>query len=184
MRGKQATPHQIEQIKTMRAAGESCRAVAQAVGVGHTTVHKYAPNQPTRGLPDHTIARIRSLRYQDGYTCRQVAAMIGCSESTINKIAPGRPGKVPVAPLREAFLASPVTAPEVARSLGWWLYGSADGSRVKRTLGINLETTHGRRIRRTLADAEVVQLIAEAIGVAPWSVMPDDAYPSPMGVSA
>jgi hypothetical protein len=128
----------------------------------------------TELTPDE-IAWIRELRYMDGFTAQQVAEIVGRCIWTVRKYAPGWPGKVPVAPLREAFLASPMTAPDVAREVGWWLAnGTPDSSRVKRTLGINLETSRGRRYRRSLVDAETVQLIAEAIGVAPWSVLPDD----------
>lgn len=128
-----------------------------------------------RLLTEDEIAQIRSLRHEDGMTGRELADQFGVSISTIHRLAPGQPGKVPVAPLREAFLASSVDAAEAARELGWWDHrGAPDSSRVKRTLGINHETSHGRRYRRSLVDAETVQLIAEAIGVAPWSVLPDD----------
>jgi hypothetical protein len=137
---------------------------------------------PGPPLAPERVARIRELR-ADGYTCPRVAAIVGCSELTVWRYAPGRIGKVPVAPLREAFLASSMTAADVARELGWWESKGADSSRVKRTLGLIKQTTVDRfgirrRNFRTLVDAETVQLIAEAIGVAPWSVMPDDDRPA------
>jgi hypothetical protein len=125
--------------------------------------------------PDRIVHQIRSLRYLDGMAARTVAELVGVSNWTVLRYAPGRPGKVPVAPLREAFGWSPLTAADVARDLGWWdSSGSADASRVKRTLGINLDSAHGHRSRRTMIDAETARLIAEAIGVSPWSILPDD----------
>jgi hypothetical protein len=130
-----------------------------------------------RCLTTHEVALIRKLR-ADGYFCREVADVVGCSIHTVNHYAPGHIGKVPVAPLREAFLASPMTAADVARELGWWAGRAADCSRVRRTLGLapDISGSNGRkRISwRRLVDAETVQLIAEAIGVSPWSVLPDD----------
>lgn len=109
-----------------------------------------------------------------GWTQQRVAAVLGLSKATISNISPGYVGRVPVAPLREAFLCSPVTAADVARDVGWWERGKADTSRVKRTLGLLDDSNHGHRFRRTMVDAETVELLAEAIGVAAWSVMPDD----------
>jgi predicted transcriptional regulator len=127
---------------------------------------------------------IRALR-ADGYTANEVAEFLGCSKSTVLCYAPGRLGKVPIAPLREAFLASPATAADIARELGWWdVKRCADSARVKRTLGLlpdfgKPSNGNGRpRSYRTLVDAEIVALIAEAIGVAPWSVMPEDDRPA------
>lgn len=124
--------------------------------------------------PDETIALIRNLRYEDGLPARKVADMLGVTMRTIFLYAPGRPGKVPVAPLREAFKASPLTAADVARSLGWWARGNADSGRVKRTLGINEDSARGYRFRREMVDAETVTLMADALGIAPWSVLPED----------
>lgn len=119
-------------------------------------------------------AQIRTLRYEDGLTAEQVGQIMGRHEWTIRRHAPGRPGKVPVAPLREAFLASSVTAADVARSLEWWCSGRVDTSRVKRTLGIYPDKVRGRVFHRTVTDAETVMRIAEAIGISPWSVLPDE----------
>lgn len=125
-------------------------------------------------LTPEQVAQIRELR-TDGLTCREVAGIVGCDRVTVQKYAPGRPGKVPVAPLREAFLASGHTAADVARELGWWTHGIGDGSRVRRTLGL-VPTTNGagRRSYRTFVDAETVERIADALGLMAWEVMPQD----------
>jgi hypothetical protein len=122
-------------------------------------------------------ARIRELRYMDGLSCPQVAILMGCHEETVRRIAPGYPGKIDNTRLREAFLASGCTAHEVALQLGWYAGKKPDGTTVKRTLGL-VETIGGhRRYRqyRCLIDAETAALIADAIGVAPWSVGCHDA---------
>jgi hypothetical protein len=126
--------------------------------------------------PDPVIHEILTLRHQDGLSARRVAVMLGISQWTVLRYAPGRPGKVPVAPLREAFLASPLTAAHVARQLGWWDHkGSGDATRVKHTLGLLDDVNgHGIRSRRTMVDAETVMQMAEAIGVSPWAVLPEE----------
>ena len=123
-------------------------------------------------LTAREIARIKELRYMDGMTQEEIARQVGCALTTVRRHAPGRPGKIDNAKLRLAFLMSGCSAPFVARELDWkagkdkW-----DGSRVRRTLGL-IEDVNGRgkRSRRVMIDAEHAQLIAEAIGVAPWSV--------------
>jgi hypothetical protein len=132
-------------------------------------------------LTEFQVRRIRELR-ADGYTQRQVADMVGCSTSPVAKYAPGRVGKVPVAPVREAFLASGRTAVDVARRAGWMYTRSsgltvADGSLVKRSLGLLDDSSGGtgRRSRRKVMDAEMAATLAEAIGVAPWEVIEDAA---------
>lgn len=123
------------------------------------------------------IAQVCELRYIDGLTIPKTAEQLGLCEWTVRKYAPGRPGKVPVAPLRKAFLASPMTAGDVARELGWWnrAINRPDSSRVRHTLGLIVDNNGaGRRSYRTVTDAETVRLIAEAIGISPWSVLPDD----------
>jgi hypothetical protein len=78
--------------------------------------------------------------------------------------------RTPVAPLREAFLASGKTAPEVATAVGWFCKGDqGDGSRVKRTLGISPESDG--RCHET-ADYDTLWLLADAIGVQAWEVLP------------
>jgi hypothetical protein len=126
-----------------------------------------------RKLTARQVARIRRLRYEDGLSGPQVAALIGCNPATVTAYAPGRPGKVPVAPLREAFLRSGVTAGQVATELDWLDRGSPDASRVNRALGITDTISHGRRHLRSMVDAEIVMLIADAIGVGAWEVLPD-----------
>lgn len=120
------------------------------------------------------IKRIRKLRYRDGLTIPATAEIVGCSEATVWHLAPGRPGKVPLDKLRGAFDASGLTATEVARRMGWLDGRSPDGARVKRALGIYPSISRGRRSPRRLIDAETAGLLAEAIGVMAWEVMPDD----------
>jgi transcriptional regulator with XRE-family HTH domain len=131
-------------------------------------------------LPTSTIRRIRQLRYADGLTAPQAAAIVGCSQEAVRHYAPGRPGKVDNAKLRAAFEASGLGAQEVARRVGWWIHKSncsdqPDGGRVRRTLGIALDANgNGRPSRRRYIDAETAAILAEAIGVAPWEVIPDE----------
>lgn len=135
-----------------------------------------------RALSATEVARARELRYLDGLTVSQTAVLTGRNIDCVRRYAPGRPGKVDNALLREAFVASRKKAADVARTVGWlcskddgrWVYG--DGSRVKRTLGI-LPTVagHGGSQFRRMIDAEVAEILAEAIGVAPWEVMPIEA---------
>jgi transcriptional regulator with XRE-family HTH domain len=120
------------------------------------------------------VKRIRKLRYRDGLTSPQVAKIIGCDESTVRYYAPGRIGKVPIDKLRAAFEASGLTAAEVARRMGWFDGRCADSARVKRALGIYPSISNGRRSPRRMIDAETAGLLAEAIGVMAWEVMPDD----------
>lgn len=134
------------------------------------------------------VARIRELRYMDGLTSTEVAAVIGCSPQAVLWHAPGRPGKIDNTALREAFVASGKSASEVARALCWMIVrdparaaassrsrASYDVTRVKRTLGLTPDVNgRGKRSPRTLIDAETAALMAEAIGVMPWEVMPDE----------
>jgi hypothetical protein len=69
--------------------------------------------------------------------------------------------QVPVAPLREAFLRSGLTATEVARAAGWVRH-QADCARVARSLGLR-----GSQEFVTYANALV---LADAIGVDPVDV--------------
>lgn len=125
---------------------------------------------------------IRELRYEDGLTIQATAARVGCSAFPVRQLAPGRPGKVPNDKLREAFTDSGLSAVEVARRVGWLCSTGttqgqrtqADGSRVLRTLGLLDDSTKDRRSTRTFIDAETAALLAEAIGVMAWEVMPDE----------
>lgn len=129
---------------------------------------RYAP------MTDEEIALIRELRAA-GHTQSDIARITGFSHNSVCRLVPGWVGKVPVAPLRQAFLDSPVTAADIARDLGWWdSRGDADSARVKRTLGLVPDRKNGHQSRRRLVDAETVQLIAEAIGISPFAVLPDD----------
>lgn len=128
------------------------------------------------------IKRIRRLRYRDGLTIPATAAIIGCNISTVWRYAPGVIGKVPNDKLRAAFEASPMTASDVARRMGWTCpprraggRPRADSSRVKRSLGINPNVSpRGTRSYSRTIDAETAGLIAEALGLMAWEVMPDD----------
>lgn len=127
-------------------------------------------------LTTHDVRRIRELRYGDGLTLRAVAQIVGCSSEAVRCYAPGRPGKVPNDKLRAAFLASGLTAGEVGRRMGWLCRACGDAARVKRSLGL-LPSGNKRRNRAYTArniDAETAALMAEAIGVMPWEIMPDD----------
>jgi hypothetical protein len=93
--------------------------------------------------------------------------------------------EVDLRPLREAFLASRLSADEVARRLGWMrfprrrrggkVYGPhmiADESRVKRTLGLRVHKC-GRDSKSRLRQScsyEMALKLAEAIGVDPVDV--------------
>lgn len=132
-------------------------------------------------LTTRDVARIRELRYRDGLTQVEVARRIGCCYKTVAVYAPGVPWRVDNAKLRAAFERSGRTASEVARHMGWWCAngsgsGWADVSRVRRTLGLlhDVSSRTGRRSTRQLIDAETAALMAEAIGVMPWEVMPGD----------
>jgi transcriptional regulator with XRE-family HTH domain len=154
-----------------------------------TRRHRNRPMTPVE------VRQIRKLRYQDGFSQAQIAAMVGCAVTTVRQYAPGlsktgiwKPGKIDNAPLREAFLTSGLSAGHVAKELGWlslqsklsadgskrWQWWTGDVSRVRRALGLADDVSHRNgsvlRSRRTLIDAEVAGRIAEAVGVAPWSV--------------
>lgn len=109
-------------------------------------------------------ALVRELR-ADGLSQEEIARIAGVTLSSIRRMCPGSVGKVPVAPLREAFEASPYSTTHVARSVGWWRKNGTvpDTARVRRML-----------FHQVTADAEIVGLMAEAIGIAPWAVLPDD----------
>jgi transcriptional regulator with XRE-family HTH domain len=129
------------------------------------------------------IACMRVLRYEDGLTAAEVAGLVGRSEKTVFEYAPGRIGKVPNDKLRAAFEASGLSSTEVARRAGWWYARgdrrgrrTADGARVRRALGLqaDLSGSSGCQSMRRLVDAEIASVLAEAIGVMPWEVMPDE----------
>lgn len=134
-------------------------------------------------LAADTVERIRVLRYEDGMSSPEVGRLLGVNEKTVRRIAPGMPGKVPNAPAREVFLASGLPARRVALELGWlspqhYRNGEAkldgDSSRLLRTLGLRPEWGRYRKNHRQMIDAEVAMNIAEACGVAGWSVLPDE----------
>jgi hypothetical protein len=157
--------------------GWSTPRVAELFGIHYKTVWRWiGPAPDHRSVSKQERKQIRELRYLDGLSCGQVFALTGRNETTVRKIAPGWPGKIDNTRLREAFLASGLTAGEVARRVGWYCsHGSRgvrrDHSRVKRTLGVTRSSNgHGRSNLRRLIDAETAALLAEAIGVAPWEV--------------
>ncbi len=85
--------------------------------------------------------------------------------------------KVANKPLREAFLASNLTAADVARRMGWDCGHGADTSRVRRKLGILPETATGRNERygprhSHHIDVEHAEALGEILGVAPWELEP------------
>lgn len=126
-------------------------------------------------LSAETVGRIRELRYEDGLTADRTAAAVGVSVGSVQRYAPGRPGKVDNAKLREAFVVSGRSAQDVARGMDWRAGASADGSRVSRALGLLPDLSClGRRSVRRMVDAETAALLAEAVGVQPWEVMPDE----------
>ena len=83
-----------------------------------------------------------------------------------------------------AVLPSEEADRDVARAVGWlyerrnrgthYAFVSADSARVKRTLGLLPDRKNGHATYRQLVDIDTMTLLAEAIGVAPWEVLPDD----------
>lgn len=135
--------------------------------------------QPGRYVTADERRQMHELR-KEGLTHAAIGEILGRCEDTVRKhLDGGYIAKVPNAPLREAFLSSPFTASDVARELGWQNGRSFDSSRVRRTLGITVDTSidrYGnlRRSYRTMVDIELVEQIAYAIGVMPWEVMPEE----------
>jgi transcriptional regulator with XRE-family HTH domain len=132
-----------------------------------------------RGRPsigDGEIWIIRRLRYEFGYSGAHVAELVGRSVGTVLQYAPGRPGKIDNDKLREAFLESGVSAPDLARRLGWGYdkddsYWAPDSSRVKRWLGINPDINgEGIRTVREQIDAAIAVEMCEALGIPPEDV--------------
>ena len=134
-------------------------------------------------LPAPVVEQIRKLRYEECMTSTQVSAILGVNASTVLNHAPGVFGKVPNAPVRKVFEESGRSAASVAQEIGWTSVRcgvrgqgirGGDSSRLLRTLGLRLEQ-HGRQKGyRQMIDAEVAMNIAEACGVAGWSVLPED----------
>lgn len=78
---------------------------------------------------------------------------------------------VPVAPLREAFLRSPLSRTELALALGWEHNGRPDGTRVERALGlvptpVSPKDGGGSNIRQSVKYKTAVA-ICRALGLAP-----------------
>lgn len=79
------------------------------------------------------------------------------------------------APLRDAFVASRLSAGAIARELGWFYSRGgglhADTARVKRTLGLLDDVSRaGHRTTRRRVDIETVGRIADAMGLGRWEV--------------
>ena len=79
--------------------------------------------------------------------------------------------EVPVAPLREAFLASGLTQSDVARRLGWFRHdrpGRPDVTRFARAIGLkpHLNGSHEWAYRQTTTYDRAVE-IAAALGFDP-----------------
>lgn len=122
-------------------------------------------------LGQEQVGQIRELRYGDGLSCPATAVVVGVHKKTVEKYAPGRPGKIDNMKLREAFVRSEWSAYEIARRMGWCYGVRGDGSRVKRTLGLQADIAGNGRISwRAKVDAETAARMAEAIGVMPWEV--------------
>lgn len=85
----------------------------------------------------------------------------------------GRAGRgVPNDALRQAFLESPMSAAEVARAVGWFdsKGGCADGTRVRRTLGLRPAHENGQaRVYQRVGSRNAVK-IAEALGLDPVEI--------------
>lgn len=102
---------------------------------------------------------------------------------TIEQMCAGRMANlVEVAPIRDAFLASGLSAYEVANALGWYEYKKkdrrypkrVDSCRVLRTLGMRKtyeSKSRGGRVRyRTHVTYETAGQIARALNMDPWEL--------------
>lgn len=108
-----------------------------------------------------------------GVPPKEIAEAIGVSYSHVMRTLPGRMSKGDNAAAREAFEASGRSASSVAKALGW-MSGSShrgDASRVLRTLGLKPERNGaGRESIRRLVDVEILERIADALGVDRWQL--------------
>jgi hypothetical protein len=129
-----------------------------------------------KNLDAGEIRIIKRLRYDFGYTREATAELVGRSVHTVGRVAPGRPGKIDNTLMRDAFLASGASAPDLARRLGWGYekdqaYWAPDSSRVKRILGINPDSNgNGDRYFRKDMDADIAVRMCEALGIPPEDV--------------
>lgn len=87
------------------------------------------------------------------------------------------PGYCPVAPLREAVLATGLSFEEIARRLGWITRsGKPESTRLRRMLGVSAMVSGsgsagGRRVYfQQTVKAENVSLICDAIGIMPRDI--------------
>lgn len=135
-------------------------------------------------LAPDLIEKVRELRYEDGLTREQIQQATGVHPTTCTYYAPGRfVGKVPNDLVRQAFLDSGRTAASVATEIGWTspnhkrggkVREGGDSSRLLRTLGLRPGKSGTGVSTRRYIDAETAMTIAEACGVAGWSVLPDE----------
>jgi hypothetical protein len=78
---------------------------------------------------------------------------------------------IDVEPLRNAFLASGISAAELCRWLEWHKpNGTPDTSRLMRALGLLSMTDHGRRRRARRIGVDRALLIASALSLDPHEV--------------
>jgi hypothetical protein len=81
--------------------------------------------------------------------------------------------EIPVAPLRDAFQRSGVTASELARRLGWYRR-TPDGERVKRQLGLYfVDNGRGKAMRETTTLERALEIV-RALGLDPADVRDDN----------
>jgi hypothetical protein len=79
--------------------------------------------------------------------------------------------EVDVAPLREAFERSGMTASEVAIRLGWFrANGDPDGTKVRKKLGIVASYSHGRHYHQRTMSYENGVAFVRALEIAPVDV--------------
>lgn len=82
-----------------------------------------------------------------------------------------RRGEVDIVPLREAFERSGLTITQVAVRLGWTrANGSADGTRVAKTLGIAPTYSHGYRYFQQTTSYELGVALCRALEAWPVDV--------------
>jgi len=77
--------------------------------------------------------------------------------------------EIPTAMLREALERSGLTPTDVARSLGWYVHGRADGRRVARAIGLvttNMGHGYGHKRQQTTTYDRAVAII-RAMGFDP-----------------
>lgn len=123
--------------------------------------------------------------YRAGRPLAEIAAEVGYCPHYVAQTAtrlrkrgvgiPRRYGKrgIPLAPFQERWAelsAQGVTYADVARKLGWYARGCADGGRVSRVLGLRAhQDTHGKRTRSTIT-YDTAECLCDAMGLERWEV--------------